>query len=128
MKDNCFTMCWFLLYINIISHRHGYVPSLLNLPPTPDPHPPRKVVKEHQVEFPVLYSKFPLAILFSRGFSQTRVWTQVSCTAGRFFTVWTIKEAIILYRVHLKCQRKILLFFGKLCEIWKNLFYNFFYK
>ena len=29
-----------------------------------------------------------VAIPFSRGPSQPRDWTQVSCTAGRFFTVW----------------------------------------
>ena len=30
---------------------------------------------------------------FSRGFSQPRDWTQVSCIAGRFFTVWAAREA-----------------------------------
>ena len=30
-----------------------------------------------------------LAFFFSRGFSQPRDWTQVSCIAGRFFTNWT---------------------------------------
>ena len=29
-----------------------------------------------------------IALPFSRGFSQPRDWTQVSCIAGRFFTVW----------------------------------------
>ena len=29
----------------------------------------------------------------SRGSSQTRDWTQVSCTAGRFFTSWATREA-----------------------------------
>ena len=29
-----------------------------------------------------------VAIPFSRGSSQPRAWTQVSCIAGRFFTVW----------------------------------------
>ena len=29
-----------------------------------------------------------LAIPFSRGSSQTRDWTQVSCVAGRFFNIW----------------------------------------
>jgi len=34
-----------------------------------------------------------IAMLFSRGSSQTRDRTQVSHTAGRFFTVWATKEA-----------------------------------
>ena len=34
-----------------------------------------------------------VAILFSRGCSWPRDWTQVSCTAGRFFTIWATREA-----------------------------------
>ena len=34
-----------------------------------------------------------VAILSSRGSSQPSDWTQVSCTAGRFFTIWVTKEA-----------------------------------
>ena len=34
-----------------------------------------------------------VAIAFSRGSSQLRVWTQVSCIVGRFFTVWATREA-----------------------------------
>ena len=30
---------------------------------------------------------------FSRRFSQPRDWTQVSCTASRFFTIWATREA-----------------------------------
>ena len=30
---------------------------------------------------------------FSRGFSRPRKWTQVSCIAGRFFTIWATREA-----------------------------------
>ena len=33
------------------------------------------------------------AIPFSRGSFQTRDWTQVSCIAGRFFTIWATREA-----------------------------------
>ena len=33
-----------------------------------------------------------VAISFSRGSSQPRDWTQVSCTAGRFFTNWATRE------------------------------------
>ena len=38
-----------------------------------------------------------IAISFSSGFSQPRDWSQVSCIAGRFFTIWAIWEAINYY-------------------------------
>ena len=38
-----------------------------------------------------------VAISFSRGSPQPRDWTQVSCTAGRFFTNWAAREALILH-------------------------------
>ena len=44
-----------------------------------------------------------VAIRLSRGSSQSRDWTQVSCIAGRFFTTWAIREALIEKRVVLKC-------------------------
>ena len=34
-----------------------------------------------------------VAFLFSRGSPQPRDWTQVSCIAGGFFTVWATREA-----------------------------------
>ena len=34
-----------------------------------------------------------VAIPFSKGSSQPRDWTYVSCLAGRFFTIWAIREA-----------------------------------
>ena len=34
-----------------------------------------------------------VAISFSRRSSQPRDWTQVSCIAGRFFTIWATREA-----------------------------------
>ena len=34
-----------------------------------------------------------VAFPFSRGSSQPREWTQVSCIAGRFFTSWGTREA-----------------------------------
>ena len=37
---------------------------------------------------------FPVAIPFSRESSQPRNQTQVSWIAGRFFTIWTTKEAL----------------------------------
>ena len=33
-----------------------------------------------------------IAIPFSRGSSQSRDWTQESCTAGRFFTIWATRD------------------------------------
>ena len=33
-----------------------------------------------------------VAIPFSRGTSRLRDWTQVSCIAGRFFTIWATRE------------------------------------
>ena len=36
-----------------------------------------------------------VAIPFSRGFSQARVWTQVPRITGRFFAVWATREAHI---------------------------------
>ena len=36
-----------------------------------------------------------VAVPFSRGSSKPRDWTQVSCIAGRFFTSWTMREALI---------------------------------
>ena len=37
-----------------------------------------------------------VAIQSSRGSSQTRDQTQVSCIAGRFFTIWATREAILV--------------------------------
>ena len=34
-----------------------------------------------------------VAISFSSGSSQSRNWTQISCIAGRFFTIWATREA-----------------------------------
>ena len=38
-----------------------------------------------------------VAISFSRGSSQPRDWTQVSCIVGRRFTIWATREAYRLY-------------------------------
>ena len=37
-----------------------------------------------------------VAISFSRRSSQPKDWTQVSCIAGRFFTNWATREALLL--------------------------------
>ena len=38
-----------------------------------------------------------VAISFSRGSSQPRDWTQVSCIAGRCFNLWATREALIFW-------------------------------
>ena len=50
-----------------------------------------------------------VAISFSRGSSQPRDWTRVSCTAGRFFTDWATREDFLLLAS--KYALKFLLFF-----------------
>ena len=35
-----------------------------------------------------------VTIFFSRGSSWSKDWTRVSCTAGRFFTIWVTREAV----------------------------------
>ena len=45
-----------------------------------------------------------VAYPFSSGPSWSRNWTRVSCTAGRFFTNWTVREAHIhihIYKIHI---------------------------
>ena len=51
----CHTTAW-------ISCKYTYVPSLLNLP-----SPPHLTLLEHQVELPVSYSNFPLALCLPYG-------------------------------------------------------------
>ena len=43
-----------------------------------------------------------VVISFSRGSSQPRDWTQVSCLAGRFFTNWAMREA----HSNIKCLKE----------------------
>ena len=51
-----------------------------------------------------------VAISFSRGSSWPRDWTQVSCTAGRFFTVWVTREENYYQHVRsgMGCSRHLL--------------------
>ena len=37
-----------------------------------------------------------VAIPFLQGIFRSRDWTQVSCIAGRFFTVWATRKALLL--------------------------------
>ena len=41
-----------------------------------------------------------VAISFSRGSSQTRDWTWVSCISGRLFTIWVTREAPFYVYMH----------------------------
>ena len=45
-----------------------------------------------------------VAISFSRGSFQPRGWTQVSCTIGRFFTYWAMREARLLFDLRTNCS------------------------
>ena len=54
-----------------------------------------------------------VAIPFSRGSSQARDQTHVSCAAGRFFTIWATREALK------KGQHCIITKLLKLCVHWK---------
>ena len=48
-----------------------------------------------------------VAISFSRGSSQPRDWTQVSCIAGRFFTIWATREApLYTYKYSQKSRKQ----------------------
>ena len=47
-----------------------------------------------------------VAVPFSRGSSQPRDWTQVSCIAGRFFTSWATREVLFL-TVQVQIMEKI---------------------
>ena len=51
----------------------------------------------------ILQARIPewVAFLFSRGSSQYRDRTQVSCIAGRFFTSWATREAWVFTNVNL---------------------------
>ena len=46
-----------------------------------------------------------VVISFSRGSSQPKDWTWVSCIADRFFTIWATEEALPLCKqAHLRCS------------------------
>ena len=48
-----------------------------------------------------------VAYPFSRASSQPRNWTGVSCTEGRFFTIWDIREAHIIKLDLLKSKERL---------------------
>ena len=57
------------------------------------------------------------AFLFSRGSSQPRDWTQISHTAGRFFTSWATRKALSLslslYSTRNSTQYSVMTYMGK---------------
>ena len=59
-----------------------------------------------------------LAIPFSRGSSPLRDWNWVSCTAGRFFTIWAMREAPVYRVARVKSQSyKVKSTFLKCCTV-----------
>ena len=54
-----------------------------------------------------------VAMSFSRGFSQPRDWTRVSCIAGRFFSNWATRE---VYTVEVTNRFKGFGLIDKVCE------------
>ena len=59
-----------------------------------------------------------VAILFFRGSSLPKDWTQVPCIAGRFFTIWTTREATEL--LCLPCKFYLL----SICDKLHNQFHH----
>ena len=57
-----------------------------------------------------------VAIPFSRGSSKPRDWTQVSCTAGRFFTNWATREAQLTKIYVVKAMVLLVVMYE--CESW----------
>ena len=57
-----------------------------------------------------------VTIPFSRGTSQPRDWTQISCIVGRFFTVWATREACLWNRVNIKEFLKKVSVKGSTCK------------
>ena len=54
-----------------------------------------------------------VAISFSRGSSQPRDWSRVSCTAGRFFTDWATREALFGAN---RCKLKLTQIWSRECQ------------
>ena len=50
-----------------------------------------------------------VAYLFSRGSSQARYWTGISCIAGGFFTSWATREA--LHTLYTNCKFLVLMLY-----------------
>ena len=88
----CHTTLW-------IYHKYTYIPSLLNLPPSPHPIPPLWVVTEHVDWAPCVIQQLPTSYLFYT--------TKVHLVKALVFPVvrygcesWTVKKAELML---LKC-------------------------
>ena len=66
-----------------------------------------------------------VGIPFSRGSSQPRDQTQVSCTAGRFFTSWAIREAQIEKKRSFEKDSKIHFFFSSSTPLWNGFYISY---
>ena len=62
------------------SHKYTHAPSLLNLLPTSHPIPSLQVVIGHQVELPMLYNIFPLAIYFTYAVLSPTLCDPIDCS------------------------------------------------
>ena len=62
-----------------------------------------------------------VAIPFFRESSQPRDWTQVSCIAGRFFTVWVTREAHDVLIVSSPLSKNLPAIFGEIKRIADNI-------
>ena len=61
----------------------------------------------YQIIIQLLYMQDWVAISFSRGSSWHGDWTWVSCIAGRFFTIWATREALIFYQKYIHKWKKL---------------------
>ena len=71
-----------------------------------------------------------VAFPFSRGSSQPRNQTRVSCTTGRFFTNWAIREALsVLHWVHIcmKCSLGISNFLDEISSLSRSIVILYFF-
>ena len=66
-----------------------------------------------------------VAFPVSRRSSQPRDQTQVSCTAGRFFTSWAIREAQIEKKRSFEKDSKIHFFFSSSTPLWNGFYISY---
>ena len=64
------------------SHKYTHAPSLLNLLPTSHPIPSLQVVIGHQVELPMLYNIFPIAIYFTYAVLSPTLCDPIDCSSS----------------------------------------------
>ena len=77
----------------------------------------------YQIIIQLLYMQDWVAISFSRGSSWHGDWTWVSCIAGRFFTIWDTREALIFYQKYInKCKKFLKNLLSKPYEVLCNLY------